>query len=96
VTHTQVHLRLLLIIYACGTCIVAWHNIPQVYALFTRTLKFLSKVFSKQLNTGALVFVLAGRCHWIYLIDVGLFWTVILKSHWSHGNHFFFDKHVFI
>jgi hypothetical protein len=38
-THTQVHLRLLLIIYACGTCsTVARHNILEVYALFTRTL----------------------------------------------------------
>jgi hypothetical protein len=38
-THTQVHLRLLLIIYACGICsTVAQHNIPEVYALFTRIL----------------------------------------------------------
>jgi hypothetical protein len=67
-THTQVHLRLLLIIYTCGTCSnVARHNIPEVYALFTRTLKLLSEVFSKQLNTGALVFVLAGRYHWIFV-----------------------------
>jgi hypothetical protein len=34
-----VHSRLLLIIYACGTCSnVARHNIPEVYALLTRTL----------------------------------------------------------
>jgi hypothetical protein len=61
-----VHSCLLLIIYACGTCSnVARRNIPEVYALFTRTLKLLCKVSSKQLNTGALVFVLAGMCHWI-------------------------------
>jgi hypothetical protein len=36
-----VHSLLLLIIYACGTCSnVARHNIPEVYALFTRTLTF--------------------------------------------------------
>jgi hypothetical protein len=43
VTHTQVHLRLLLIIFACGTCTcstVAQHNILKVYALFTRTLNY--------------------------------------------------------
>jgi hypothetical protein len=39
-THTQVHLRLLLIIHACGTCTVAQHNILEVYALFTRTLNY--------------------------------------------------------
>jgi hypothetical protein len=53
-------LRLLLIVYACGTCTVARHNIPEVYALFTRTLELLSEVFSKQLIAGILVFVLAG------------------------------------
>jgi hypothetical protein len=38
-THTQVHLRLLLIIHACGTCsTVAQHNVLEVYVLFTRTL----------------------------------------------------------
>jgi hypothetical protein len=62
-----VHSRLLLIIYACGTCSnVARHNIPEVYALFTHTLKLLCKESYKQLNTGALVFVLAGMCHWIF------------------------------
>jgi hypothetical protein len=60
----MVHLRLLLIIYTCGTCSnVAWHNIPEVYTLFTHTLKLLCKVSSKQMNTGALVFVLTGMCH---------------------------------
>jgi hypothetical protein len=40
-THPQVHLRLLLIIFACGTCsTVAQHNILEVYALFTSTLNY--------------------------------------------------------
>jgi hypothetical protein len=52
-THTHVHLRLLLVIHACGTCsTVAQHNVPEVY-----TLLYLAHM---QLT---IKFILSGSCN---------------------------------